>query len=154
MHLYSTEGRITKYNTIDDILKEYYIKRLQLYEDRRKYQLDELKRELDIISNKTRFILMVVNDELVVNKRKRSDLEKDLEKNKFPKSSYDYLLALPIYNLTFEKIEELKKQEQEKESQYKLLNKKTADSIWKEELVELKNSLESSDIKPASKKKK
>jgi DNA topoisomerase-2 len=84
MHLYSTEGRITKYNTIDDILKEYYIKRLQLYEDRRKYQLDELKKELEIISNKTRFILMVVNDELEVNKRKRSDLEKDLEiQNKF-----------------------------------------------------------------------
>ncbi len=154
MHLYSTEGRITKYNTIDDILKEYYIKRLQLYEDRRKYQLDELKKELEIISNKTRFILMVVNDELEVNKRKRSDLEKDLEKHKFPKSSYDYLLAMAIYNLTFEKIEELKKQEQEKESQYKILLKKTADNIWKEELNELKNILETPEIKQVSKKKK
>ncbi len=154
MHLYSTEGRITKYNTIDDILKEYYILRLKLYEDRRKYQLDELKRELDIISNKVRFILMVVNDELEVNKRKRSDLEKDLEKNKFPKSSYDYLLGMPIYQLTFEKIEELKKQEADKDNLYKQLLKKTAENIWKEELVELKNMLETPVDKHIFKKKK
>ena len=57
--------------------------------------------------------------------------------------SYDYLLGMPIYQLTHEKIEELKKQEKEKNAEYKSLNELTAEDIWKHELIELKSSLES-----------
>ena len=148
MHLYSTEGRITKYNTINDILEEYYIKRLELYANRRKYQLDELKRELDIISNKVKFILMVVNDQLIINKRKRNEIEHDLEQNNFTRvdtnkgPSYDYLLSMAIYQLTQERIEELKKQEKDKQTEYNKLNKLKPEDIWMNELNELKNVLE------------
>jgi DNA topoisomerase-2 len=146
MHLYSTEGRITKYNNISDILEEYYIKRLEMYIDRRNYILAELKKELDLISNKARFILMVVSEELIINKRKRIEIEKELAMNDFPKlganNSYDYLLSMALYQLTYEKIEELKKLEKEKQAEYDRLNKMTADVIWKNELIELKTALE------------
>ncbi len=149
MHLYSTEGKLTKYTTVRDIFDEYYIHRHELYAKRREYQLNELKNELDIISNKVRFILMVVNDELIVNKRKKNDLEKDLADNDFPKLgnkshsvSYDYLLGMAIYQLTYEKIEELKKQKDIKEAEYNKLNKMKPHDIWKEELIELKEVLE------------
>jgi DNA topoisomerase-2 len=104
-----------------------------MYDDRKKYILDELQHHINLISNKVRFILMVVNDELIINKRKRTDIEKDLEKHKFPKLaakvgedddvSYNYLLNMMIYNLTYEKIEELKKQKQEKEETYDAFSK-------------------------------
>jgi hypothetical protein len=149
MHLYSVEGRITKYDSIDSILREYYNKRVIMYEERRKYQLNQLKYELDMISNKVKFILMVVNDKLVINKRKRAELEDELEENDFEKmgnnKNYDYLLGMPIYQLTHEKIEELKKQEKEKTSEYKLLDELKATDIWKNELIELKASLETID---------
>ncbi len=145
MHLYSTEGKLTKYVTVRDIFDEYYKHRHELYAKRREYQLNELKNELDIISNKVRFILMVVNDELIVNKKKKVDLEKDLADNDFPKlgsnKSYDYLLGMPIYQLTFEKIEELKKQKDIKETEYNKLNKMKPHDIWQNELVELKEAL-------------
>jgi DNA topoisomerase-2 len=145
MHLYSVDGCITKYNTIRDIMEEYYKERLVLYAKRREYQLNELKNELDIISNKARFILMVVNDELIVNKRKRIDIEKDLIDNDFPKlgtnKNFDYLLNMQIYQLTYEKIEELKKQEKQKESEYNTLNKMKPEDIWKHELEELKEAI-------------
>jgi DNA topoisomerase-2 len=150
MHLYSTEGKLTKYITIRDIFEEYYSHRHELYAKRREYLLDELKNELDIISNKVRFILMVVNDELIVNKRKKGELEDDLEENDFPKlgnknnshgESYDYLLGMPIYQLTYEKIEELKKLEKNKQAEYDNLYKMKPHDIWKNELVELKESL-------------
>ena len=146
MHLYSTEGRITKYNNISDILEEYYIKRLEMYITRRQYLLDELKKDLSLISNKARFILMVVNEELIINKRKRNIIEEDLVTHNFPKlganNSYDYLLSMQIYNLTYEKIEELKKLEKEKQMEYDTLFKLTAMDIWKIELDELKIELE------------
>ncbi len=151
MHLYSTEGRITKYITIDDILKEFYSTRLELYEKRRNYQLDELKKDILLISNKARFILMVVNEELIINKRKRVDIENDLIKNDFPKlgnnNNFDYLLSMPIYQLTMEKIEELNKLEKDKKAEYNKLNKMKPEDIWKEELIELKAALEKTNVK-------
>jgi DNA topoisomerase-2 len=145
MHLYSPEGKLTKYQTVRDIFEEYYKKRLELYDKRREYQLDELQKELTLISNKVKFILMVVNEELEVYKRKKADIEKDLEKNKFPRlgsnSSYDYLLSMPIYQLTFEKIEELKKQETQKQAEYDLLESMKATDIWKNDLEELKTAI-------------
>jgi DNA topoisomerase-2 len=147
MHLYSVEGKIKRYQNINDIIKDYYDKRLELYATRRKYQLDQLKNELEIISNKVRFILMVVNDELIVNKRKRIEIENDIEHHKFTRmgsnKSYDYLLSMPIYHLTYEKIEELKKQETEKQTEYNILNKLKCEDIWKNELNDLKIMLES-----------
>jgi DNA topoisomerase-2 len=157
MHLYSTKGKLTKYNTIRDIFEEYYTHRLELYAKRREFQLNELKDELEMISNKARFILMVVNEELIINKRKRGEIEDDLEENDFKKTginnSYDYLLNMPIYQLTFEKIEELKKQKEIKETEYNKLNKMKPHDIWKDELVELKNMLITPDNKPLKKKK-
>jgi DNA topoisomerase-2 len=151
MHLYSVEGKITKYNDIDSILQEYYEKRIEMYEERRKYQLSQLKYDLDMISNKVKFILMVVDEELIINKRKRTELEKELEENEFDKmganENYDYLLSMPIYQLTHEKIEELKKQEKEKKQEHKSLNEMTAQDIWKHELIELKSFLETSTNK-------
>ena len=68
-------------------------------------------------------------------------IEVDLEKHKFPKLgepvSYNYLLSLPIYNLTYEKIEELKKQEKDKQSEYDTLSSLSSSDIWKTELQEL-----------------
>ena len=44
---------------------------------------------------------------------------------------------MPIYNLTQEKIEELKHQHDEKETEYNELNEKTPQDIWLGELGEL-----------------
>ena len=68
---------------------------------------------MELLNFKVKFILMVVQKKLTVNNRKKDSIEKDLLKNKFPKlgpnKNYQYLLGLPIYSLTYEKIEELKK---------------------------------------------
>ena len=39
MHLYSPLGKIKKYNTIEEIMRDYYDIRIKLYEDRKQYQL-------------------------------------------------------------------------------------------------------------------
>jgi len=148
MHLYSPLGKIKKYNNINEIMKDYYDIRIKLYEDRKQYQLKILEHQLAIISYKVKFILMVVNDELIVNKKKKSALEFELESHRFPRMgktindnniSYDYLLSMPIYNLTYEKIEELQNQEDIKKTEYNNLQGLTSDKIWLNELDELKN---------------
>jgi len=146
MHLFDPNGTIKKYDTAVDIMNEYYTVRLKTYEKRTFYELEILEYQLKIISNKVKFILMIVEKKLVVNNKKRSELETELEKLKFPKlgknksdsdTSYNYLLSMPIYNLTTEKIEELKKQEEDKKNQYEELDKMTIEKIWLSELDKL-----------------
>ncbi len=143
MHLYGPEGHIKHYDTVEEIMRDYYGVRLQLYADRKEHQLDILEHQLNVISYKVKFILMVVEKKLDINNKKRSEIEEKLEKNKFPrlgrskydeKVSYDYLLSMPIYNLTAEKIEELKKQQNEKDAEYNALKKMTPQEIWCDEL--------------------
>ncbi len=143
MHLYGPEGHIKHYNTVEDIIRDYYKIRLALYSDRKAHQLAIIEHQLKLISYKVKFILLVVNKKLEINNKKRSDIEEQLIKAKFPqlarskdddKISYDYLLTMPIYNLTMEKINELKQQEQDKETEYNILDSKSPKDIWISEL--------------------
>jgi DNA topoisomerase-2 len=143
MHLYGPEGHIKRYDTVEEIMRDYFSVRLALYNDRKIHQLAILEHQLKLISFKVKFILMVVEKKLEVNNKKRTEIEEKLEKLKFPKLgrskddtkvSYDYLLSMPIYNLTYEKIEELKKQQEDKEAEYEELNGKTPQDIWSTEL--------------------
>ena len=143
MHLYGPEGHIKRYETVEAIMRDYYNVRLELYQKRKKHMLDILEYQLKVISSKVRFILMVVEKKLDINNKKKVDIELLLEKNKFPmigknkddtKLSYDYLLSMPIYSLSWEKIEELKELEKDKQSEYNILNGKTPEMIWSEEL--------------------
>lgn len=150
MHLYCVDGSIKKYNTINDIIQEFFVERLNIYDKRREYILNQLKYQLDVLSYKVKFILMVVKKELKINNRKKDVIEKDLSLHKFPmfgkninddNKSYNYLLGMPIYSLTYEKIEELKNQMKDKETEYKELFNKTSKDLWKEELKNLSNNI-------------
>jgi len=143
MHLYGPEGHIKRYHTVEEIMNDYYDIRLKLYKARKEFQLSILEYQLKIISFKVKFILMVVKKEIEINNKKKQDIEDALIKNNFPKFgknkcdnklTYDYLLTMPIYNLSYEKIEELKKQQQDKESEYKALEELTPQNIWLNEL--------------------
>lgn len=143
MHLYGPEGHIKRYDTVEDIINDYYNIRLGLYKARKEYQLDILEYQLKIISYKVKFILMVVQKEIEINNKKKIEIEETLIKNNFPKFgknkndnklTFDYLLTMPIYNLSYEKIEELKKQHLDKETEYKKLEELTPENIWLSEL--------------------
>jgi len=148
MNLFSVDGSIKKYESPFEIMAEYYHTRLDLYEKRKQYMLDTLKNGVNLISNKMKFILMVVDDKLIINRRNKNDIVKDLETNKFPKLStngdnvsYDYLLKMEIYDLTMEKINLLQKKMDEKQNEYDTLENLTVIDIWKGELNTLKDQL-------------
>jgi DNA topoisomerase-2 len=151
MNLFDKNGTIKKYDNVLNIIDDYYEVRLDLYKKRQKYQLEILEFQLKLISYKVKFILLIVNKTLIINNKKKDLIEEELEKLDFPKigkskddldTSYNYLLSMPLYNLTSEKIEELKKQENEKQSEYDELNNMTPEKIWLKELDKLDKDYE------------
>ncbi|KAL6562734.1 hypothetical protein OROGR_003741 [Orobanche gracilis] len=78
MHLFDTKGAIKKYETPEQILEEFFHLRLEFYGKRKKVLLENLELELLKLENKVRFILGVVNGEIIVSNRKRADLFNEL----------------------------------------------------------------------------
>lgn len=83
MNLFDLNSTIKKFDTPLHILKEFYNIRLTYYDRRRVLLINKLKDEWDILDNKVRFILAVINNELVVSNRKKAEIFKDLIKMKF-----------------------------------------------------------------------
>ena len=129
MHLFNANGTIKKYETAEEILQEFYDQRLSYYQKRKDWLLKVKQEETSRASNRVRFILMVISGEIVIANRKRDEILGVLKKKGFdelpaktrrPKAktavdnedeeeedskvSYDYLLSMPLWNLTLEKV--------------------------------------------------
>lgn len=87
MVLFDSEHKIAKYNSALEILKEFCNLRRQVYIQRKAYLVNKLTRETEILSNKARFILMVVKGELELRKKKKENLLAELQKLGFKKMS-------------------------------------------------------------------
>ena len=143
MHLYNNKGIICKYDTVEDIMKEFYLIRLVFYTKRKEYMLKSMQKELDIFQSKTRFIEEFISGETNILHKEDEEIEEMLLEKNYPKFgyeeselvSYDYLLNMKIKSLTKKKIEELKKLHDNKLAVYNELMGKTEKDLWREVLM-------------------
>ena len=146
MHCFNKKSVIKKYETIYDILKEFYEVRLDYYKKRKQYQLDELEKELNVLDWKMKFIEGVIEGTIIVNNQTKDKINEQLTKLEFPKlsenKSYDYLVQMPIYSLSKEKIDELQKKIDNLEEEMELIQNTTETDRWKSELMELRKVIE------------
>ena len=148
MHLYNKNGNIIKYKNAEEILKEWYDIRLDMYKKRKTFMINKLEKELNLIKYKVQFIQDVLDKKIIIYKQKKADIIKHLEELKFPKLqitdkdkiSYDYITTIQLFSLTLEKINELNEKFKEKDDELnKLINTNEID-IWKNELDILLNA--------------
>jgi DNA topoisomerase-2 len=163
MHLFNAENKMTKYETQIDILIEFFTIRLSYYQKRRDYLYQKYKNDLDLLKEKIRFIELFITDQLNLVNRDDEDIVKSLEEHNFIKFSaltvfddkdtkdddeevndeetssikeYNYLVGMSIRTLTKKRMEELKKQREEKHVLFNEINKKTAKQLWLDDLEE------------------
>jgi DNA topoisomerase II len=174
MHMFNEEGTITKMKNTKQIIKEFYNFRLSWYQKRKDYLIDKLKNDLVFLDARIKFILDIIEDRLKVNNKKKEIIEEYLEKNNYPKkkiesddkskTNYDYLIRMPIWNLTYEKKEELLKELNNKKDMLSNIQKKKIENMWLEDLEAFEkdyekyithrlNELEDKPIKKRSKVK-
>jgi DNA topoisomerase-2 len=154
MHLYSDIGAIKKYKSTTDIIKQWSRVRLQKYSERKAYQIKILENEYNLISEKIRFILDVINGKIVVMNQKISQIVDRLVELKYRKifkdsqteleneetgnnSGYNYLLKMPISQLTYDRKIILEKEVKDLESNLENIRKTSIENIWRKELLEL-----------------
>ena len=109
MHLFHPKHGIKKYNSAEDILVDFLEIRLDYYKARKENMVETMEKLKIVLENKARFVKMVTDEELVVFKKKKSDLEHELEELNFVKidATFDYLLGIKTYQYTLEEMKKL-----------------------------------------------
>jgi DNA topoisomerase-2 len=74
MVLFNHEGKIHKYKSPLEIMEEFANVRLKQYDVRKKYLVDKLTLERDLLSNRARFIAYIIAKKLHINNRKKMDI--------------------------------------------------------------------------------
>ncbi len=144
MNLHNEDSQILKYDTIYEIMENFYTIRRDMYNKRKEYQLDKLKKELELISYRMKFILEIINETIEIRNKPKAQLEEELAEKEYPHingDNWDYLIEMPIRNLTKEKVEELMKKKEDKETEYNELYNTEIRDIWLNELKELEKKL-------------
>ena len=138
MHAFDSRGVIKKYDTPNEILKEFVAVRLDLYAKRIAFMLNALKEKLPYHENVVRFIRQQCENTPVPDLRRKSpeDCDSLLEKQKFVKikESFDYLLNLPIASLTLKHAQKHEKNLEELRQSIVELESQTPKKMWLKEL--------------------
>ena len=116
MHLIDHNNKIRKYANELEIMEDFYAVRVDYYNKRKQYQLDTLKSELELLSEKVRFILAVIDESIPVKKSTKDQLIEILKQQKFTmrsrskdeSPSYQYLIGMPIYQMTIDMVNQLR----------------------------------------------
>ena len=128
------DGKIKKYNTLQEIFVEFCRKRYHLYEQRKNKMVKMLEAALEQERIKHRFITDVMADKIVVFKKTEQEVEDQLKKHKYHHDFYSMLYAIQIRSFTKDHILNLQKKIGDLEKQLAELKKTTIKQMWKKEL--------------------
>lgn len=145
MHLYNENNTIEKYDAVKKIFDNFYRIRLMYYQKRKIYLLKKLKDDIKILSSKIKFIDLIISKKINIYNKPKDQIIKILSEKSLLKlpdePPYDYLIRMSFYSFTKEKIDELKKQLDNKNGIYNSINKKRPEDIWLDDLKQLENYL-------------
>jgi len=149
LHREDSRYNILTFNSVSEFLKAWIIERFKYYNLRKEHELRHAENRLLLANEKIRFIYCILDGKIIVNRRSKADIEKQIIDNGFKPMSNDsqsseedksfkYLLNMPIYNLSLEQIEILKKQKDDIEKEISEFSSLSPANIWIDELKALK----------------
>ncbi len=135
MHLFHPEKGIYKYTSPEEILVDFVDIRTETYKKRKLHLINSLKNKVKKLENTSRFVDMVIHEKLIVFKRKRSELEKEMGKI-FDKidNSYEYLLNIKTYQYTHEAVQNIREETTKTKNELEALQNMSCIDMWKRDL--------------------
>jgi DNA topoisomerase-2 len=137
-------GKLKVFNSSEEIVRYFVDFRIKYYVKRKIYLLAKLSEELKNLENRARFISEIIAGNLVINNRKKSEIDSDLKTMSFDKvdNSYSYLTSMPIHSLTKEKFEEIQKLVNSRRKTIEKIQKTSPDDMYRTDLKELRTKLQ------------
>ena len=138
MHLFHPTKGIHKYDTAESILSDFIKLRYEYYKKRKEHLIKVLETKSKMCEYKSRFVMMVINGDIVVFRRKKQELENQLS-GLFPRigGTYDYLLNIKTVQYTDESVRELLKESEQAKNELEIMRATTHVSMWENDIKKL-----------------
>lgn len=142
MHTF-VDNTMTKWKSAEDILDTWFNLRYKYYDIRKEKHTLYLSAQLKRAQAIFQFIECIINETIIVNRKTKDDIKNQLIDAGFPEweESYDYLLNIPVYWFSKEKLDSIRLDITNKKEELKSYKLLTPGDIWTNELIELEKEL-------------
>jgi DNA topoisomerase-2 len=132
MNLFDENEKLRRYETVYDIARAFFPVRREIYERRRSAMLAKLLSELEVLSNRAKYIQEQLDDTLDLRRQKRESINALLASRGYAvrDGGYDYLLKMPQDGVTEEKVTALMSDRDGKQREYAELMETSASALW------------------------
>ena len=143
MHLFDADEHLQKYENVYEIIEGYFTKRIEMYNIRKDYLLNNLQNELNLISNKVKYINELLEETIDLRRKNKEQINKMLEKKKYDKvdNNFNYLIKMTMDSVSEEAIEKLENELNKLQQELELLTNTTIEEMWINELNILEETI-------------
>lgn len=136
MHVFDQNNQIVKMESPEEIIFHFWRIRNEYYIKRQKNLVEKLDSELKIINSRIRFINDIIEENIIVFRKKLEYINKQLEENMYHKvdSSYKYLTDMQIHSFSEETVTKLETKQKDIKGKYDVIKNYTLKDFWKNDI--------------------
>ena len=146
MHMFDENEQLKLFKTPKDIINHYIKVRHNIYIQRKQRQLELMREQEKLLTNKARFISENLNDTIDLRRKKKEQVCQLLSNRNYDiidnDQNYKYLVKMPMDSVTEENIVKLNSEKDAIINKINILVNTSENEIWLNELQELKTYYE------------
>jgi DNA topoisomerase-2 len=139
MYMFNAESKLKKYETVHEIIDEFYGVRLAVYQKRKDAMILSMRNLLMKLTMRAKYIQMVLSGDIDLRRKKTEEVNQLLEGMEFARidDDFNYLIKMPMDSVTEENVEKTMKEKSDLEIDLEVLIGTSLQQIWLSELREL-----------------
>jgi len=138
MHLFDASDKLKKYASVFEIMDDYFVTRLQLYQARKDFLVNAIEKELGVLSNKAKYLEEVLNGTIDLRRKSRAEVGDMMLMRGYDvvdgDSDYKYLTKMPMDSVTTENVTKTIRDFQSKEAELEIVKMTSNTEMWIQEL--------------------
>ena len=138
MHLFDAQDKLKKYESVTEIIDDYFGTRLELFQTRKDYLILALQKELNVLQNKVRYITELLEGTIDLRRMKKEAIREMMEDKSYDwidgDHDYKYLIKMSMDSVSDENVEKLQKEFLQKQKELADIMGTSPQSMWLQEL--------------------
>jgi DNA topoisomerase-2 len=139
IHMFNGQGKLTKYENTDELIRDYFGTRLEAYRVRKAHLLADMSKKTALLTSRAKYIEYTLIDKIDLRRKSAEAVAKTLAEAGFEvvDGDYKYLVKMPMDSVTAENVEKLRRERDNMMKELDDLTRTSPEQIWLRELDEL-----------------
>ena len=139
IHMFNGQGKLTKYENTDELIRDYFGTRLEAYRVRKAYLLADMTKKTALLTSRAKYIEYTLIDKIDLRRKSAEAVAKTLADAGFEQvdGDYKYLVKMPMDSVTAENVDKLRRERDNMMKELDDLTRTTPEQIWLHELEQL-----------------